>query len=76
MMEEELRALSLDTYERAVALATMPDIVRGYEGIKLRNVERYRAEIARLQGSADLPGERTPVTLGSPPSREAAPRSG
>ena len=55
MIDEELRTLSPDTYERAVALATLPDVVRGYEEIKLRNVERYRAEIARLAGSADMP---------------------
>ena len=53
MIDEELHTLSPDTYERAVALATLPDVVRGYEEIKLRNVERYRAEIARLRGSAD-----------------------
>ena len=76
MIEQELFALSPDTYERAVALATLPDVVRGYEDIKLRNVERYRAEISRLQGAADMPVERTPVTLGSPPAPAAGPRSG
>ena len=53
MIDEELSTLSPDTYERAVALATLPDVVRGYEEIKLRNVERYRAEVTRLRGSAD-----------------------
>jgi len=32
-----------------VALAALPDIVRGYEDIKVRNVERYREELARLR---------------------------
>lgn len=27
--------------ERAIRIAALPDIVRGYEGIKLANVERY-----------------------------------
>ncbi|WP_366942187.1 DUF6537 domain-containing protein, partial [Gordonia sp. (in: high G+C Gram-positive bacteria)] len=34
--------------EQAVAVAELPDLVRGYEGIKLANVERFRAELARL----------------------------
>ena len=33
----------------AVALAELPDIVRGYEEVKLANVERYREEMARLR---------------------------
>ncbi|CAB4689397.1 MAG: indolepyruvate ferredoxin oxidoreductase family protein [Actinobacteria bacterium] len=32
-------------YERAVAVAELPDLVRGYESVKLRNVETY---VARL----------------------------
>jgi len=49
MVEGELEVLSSATYERAVALAALPDIVRGYEDIKVRNVERYREELARLR---------------------------
>ncbi len=33
----------------AVELASLPDLVRGYEDIKLGNVERYRAELTRLR---------------------------
>ncbi|MGH2951721.1 MAG: indolepyruvate ferredoxin oxidoreductase family protein [Solirubrobacterales bacterium] len=39
-------------YERAIAIAELPDLVRGYEQIKLRNVERYRAELRRLTEAA------------------------
>ena len=35
--------------EQAVALAELPDEVRGYEHVKLANVERYRAELGRLR---------------------------
>src|SRR5699024_10418866 len=35
----------------AVALAELPDIVRGYEHVKLANVERYREEMARLRSA-------------------------
>ena len=64
MIDGELRTLSPDTYERAVALATLPDIVRGYEEIKLRNVERYRAEVTRLRDSDERAGGRAPLRSG------------
>jgi indolepyruvate ferredoxin oxidoreductase len=35
-------------YERAVSLARLPDMVRGYEDIKLRNVARFREEARKL----------------------------
>ena len=35
----------------AVALAELPDMVRGYEHVKLANVERYREEMARLRSA-------------------------
>ncbi len=44
MVERVLADLSPQTYERAVEVARLPDLVRGYEAIKLRNVERFRAE--------------------------------
>ena len=42
LVERALAGLSRATYERAVTLARLPDLVRGYEDIKLRNVERSR----------------------------------
>jgi indolepyruvate ferredoxin oxidoreductase len=33
----------------ATELAALPDLVRGYEDIKLNNVERYHYEFARLR---------------------------
>jgi len=35
-------------YERAVRIAELPDAIRGYENVKLRNVERYVAELVEL----------------------------
>jgi indolepyruvate ferredoxin oxidoreductase len=35
-------------YERAVAVADLPDLVRGYEEVKLRNVATYVARLAEL----------------------------
>ncbi|MBB2991678.1 indolepyruvate ferredoxin oxidoreductase [Mycolicibacterium iranicum] len=37
--------LDHDNYDRAVDVARLPDIVRGYEAVKLGNVEAYRARL-------------------------------
>ncbi len=41
--------LSTETYQRAVEIARLPDLVRGYENIKLANVALYRARLQELQ---------------------------
>jgi indolepyruvate ferredoxin oxidoreductase len=51
LVERELSQLSPATYERAVALAQLPDMIRGYEQIKLANVQRFQ-EAARELRSA------------------------
>jgi indolepyruvate ferredoxin oxidoreductase len=38
----------------ATELAALPDLVRGYEDIKLYNVERYHSELARLRSNLGL----------------------
>lgn len=48
IIEHALQNLNSDTYESIVSLATLPDLIRGYEEIKLRNVEKFRSEAARL----------------------------
>lgn len=47
-----LAGLDESTHDIAVRIAALPDLVRGYEDVKLRNVEQYRAEVAR--GLAEL----------------------
>ena len=46
-----LDELDPETHARVVALAQLPDIIRGYDEVKLRNVERFWAE-ARALGYA------------------------
>lgn len=41
-------ALTVDNYATAVEAAGLPDIVRGYEDVKLRNVELYWARLREL----------------------------
>lgn len=48
MLRELVGGLTIDSYDTALAAASAPDIVRGYEDVKLRNVERYRARLREL----------------------------
>ena len=49
-IDDLLGQLSTETYQRAVEIARLPDLVRGYENIKLANVALYRARVKELQG--------------------------
>jgi indolepyruvate ferredoxin oxidoreductase len=40
--------LKAGDYDRAVAVAALPDVVRGYEGVKLANVDAYRVRLREL----------------------------
>jgi indolepyruvate ferredoxin oxidoreductase len=42
------RELTAETHDRAVRIAELPDLVRGYEEVKLGNVERYLAALRDL----------------------------
>jgi hypothetical protein len=44
-VDDLLGQLSTQTYQRAVEIARLPDLVRGYENIKLANVALYRARV-------------------------------
>jgi indolepyruvate ferredoxin oxidoreductase len=43
--------LGAEQMPAVIALAELPDMVRGYEGVKMRNVERYRAELGRQRAA-------------------------
>ena len=63
LMETELDGLTPASYERAVRLARLPDVIRGYEDVKLASVERFRAEVRAV-----LAPEAQPVALTAKPS--------
>ena len=50
MLDRVLATLDGDNLEIAVAIAAAPSMVRGYEEIKLANVDRYRAHVDDLLG--------------------------
>ena len=48
LVEQALTRLTPASSAQVVALAALPDVVRGYEDIKLANVERFRARASEL----------------------------
>ena len=48
LVETALAHLGPETHDRAVAIAELPDEIRGYEAIKMENVKRFRDKAARL----------------------------
>ena len=59
MIEGALATLGQETYARSVELASLPDMIRGYEEIKLASAERYRARV------------RAPLASHAPPEPHA-----
>jgi indolepyruvate ferredoxin oxidoreductase len=48
LIEKALVRLDAASHARAVKLANLPDLIRGYEEIKLANVRRFREEVRAL----------------------------
>jgi indolepyruvate ferredoxin oxidoreductase len=48
LVERALARLAPGRHDAAVALADLPDMIRGYEDIKLDNVKQFRARAAEL----------------------------
>jgi indolepyruvate ferredoxin oxidoreductase len=46
VLDELVAGLDAGSHARAVEVAGLPDMVRGYEQVKLDNVSRYRAALA------------------------------
>jgi indolepyruvate ferredoxin oxidoreductase len=50
LVDRSLDQLRPDTLETVIAIAALPDMIRGYEKIKLANVDRFRAAATQLNG--------------------------
>jgi indolepyruvate ferredoxin oxidoreductase len=48
LVEKAVASLTPESHERAVKLANLPDLIRGYEDVKLGNVRKFREEVAAL----------------------------
>jgi indolepyruvate ferredoxin oxidoreductase len=42
LIEKAMAGLSRESYGRAVELANLPDLIRGYEEVKLASIQRFR----------------------------------
>ena len=62
LMEAELDSLTRATYERAVKLAQLPDVIRGYEEVKLAGVQRFREQVRAIRSP-----DASPVALTAKP---------
>ena len=68
VLEELIQELRTENHATAVELAGLPDLVRGYEEIKLRNVAVYRERLRELRGrvaeinASSGPREGTPAS--------------
>ena len=56
------RSLTPETYDVALAVAGAPEGIRGYESIKLANVEKVRAEVEAKRAELAGAGEATPAS--------------
>jgi indolepyruvate ferredoxin oxidoreductase len=48
LVDKALAGLNAGSYDKAVKLAALPDLIRGYEHVKLANVRRYREQVRAL----------------------------
>ena len=62
LMEAELDSLTPATYGRAVKLAQLPDVIRGYEDVKLAGVEQFRQQVRAIRSP-----DARPVALTAKP---------
>ena len=54
LVARALEQLRPDTHATVATIAGLPDMVRGYEDVKLGNVERYQRELTRLRRQLGL----------------------
>jgi indolepyruvate ferredoxin oxidoreductase len=64
MVLRALETLSSVNYDTVVQIAALPDMVRGYEEIKLRNVAQFRERATVLEADARRRAHRSPLSAG------------
>jgi indolepyruvate ferredoxin oxidoreductase len=61
LVEAALQRLDPDTYPVVLEIATLPDAIRGYEDIKLRNVQAAKERAEALRGRLETPRVPAPA---------------
>jgi indolepyruvate ferredoxin oxidoreductase len=61
VVEQLLAGLTEGNHDLAVQIAALPDMIRGYEEIKLANVRTYHEKLAELRGEFAAAGSPTLV---------------
>jgi indolepyruvate ferredoxin oxidoreductase len=56
LVDRALGRLTPATLELALQIAALPELIRGYEQIKLAGVERFRARAAELTAALEADG--------------------
>lgn len=80
LVDTALASLRPDTVGTVTAIAELPDLIRGYEEIKLRGVEAFRARAAELltalaAPSASAGSAALPIVRHRPPRRPSGTRA-
>ena len=60
LIEKIVSSLNLENYDEAIAIAALADQIRGYDTIKLANVETYRNDLTKALNSWDPPATQSP----------------
>ena len=63
LVERTLPKLDPERYDTVVELFELPDAIRGYEDIKLRNVERYRSRVEAVEAKLDAGPQASPPAV-------------
>jgi indolepyruvate ferredoxin oxidoreductase len=63
LVERALQRLTPANHATVAQIAGLPDVVRGYEDIKLANVERFREQATRLEAELGDGARRGGFTL-------------
>ena len=68
LIARSLGGLSPANYDLVVEIAGLPDLVRGYESIKLGNVARFRERAAALEAEASRRARALPLSASGAPA--------
>jgi indolepyruvate ferredoxin oxidoreductase len=60
-----LESLSPSNHDLVAQIAGLPDLIRGYESIKLRSLPRFREQAAALEAEARKAARGLPLTAGA-----------